>query len=113
MQRVAFAGEPAGEVRITFPITEVRTLYRAITAGSETTVRQCVRQDVLDRFLQFSAAGEISASVRRIAPYSIFRPVPCRHAKLSIVAVGDRSPACGESLLNDVWCIDFVDAGAR
>src|SRR5256885_13003301 len=108
MERVAFASEVARQVRITFPVTEVRTLDRAITAGGEPTVRQCVGQDVLDLFLKFSAAGEISAVVCSVAPRSIFRPVPCGHAKLCIGTVSDRSPSRGESFLNDVRCVDFV-----
>src|SRR6267142_2984273 len=77
MERVTFAGEPPGEVRIAFPITKIRALYRAITTGGETSVGQCVGQDVFDWFLQLSATREISTAVRRIAPCSIFRPVPC------------------------------------
>ena len=76
-------------------------------------MRQRVGQDVLNRFLQVGAAGEISTAVRSIAPRSIFRPMPCGHAKLGIVAISDRPPARGESFLNNMRCIDLVDAGAR
>src|SRR5205814_780828 len=76
MQRIAFAGEFAGQVWIAFPIGEVRARNGPITAGGEAAVRQSVRQDVFDRFLKFAAAGEVSAPMRGIAPCPILRPVP-------------------------------------
>src|SRR4030088_150412 len=113
MQRVAFAGELAGEVRIAFPVTEIGALYGAIAAGGKTTVRQSVGQNVTGHFLQFGAASEISTPMRRVAPRSVLGPVPGRHPQFSVIAVSDGSPARRQRLLDNVWRVDLIDVGTR
>src|SRR6478735_2137331 len=102
MQLVAFAGEFAGEVRIAFPIRQVVTWNRAVAAGGKAAVGKSVGKYVLDRLFQFSAAGEVSASVRHITPHAVLVPVPRSHSQLSVVAICDRSPPRRKRFLNDM-----------
>src|SRR5437588_12479070 len=76
-------------------------------------MRQRVSQNVTNRFLQFSAAGEISALVGGIAPASVLVPVPRRHAELGVVAIRDRAPARRKRFLDDMRRINFIDVIVR
>src|SRR5467141_2166488 len=51
--------------------------------------------------------------MRSIAPRSVFSPVPGSHAEFGIVPVSNRSPARGESFLNNVWRIDLINVVVR
>ena len=73
MQRVAFAGEMAGQVRIAFPITLKPGHQRRVAAGHEIAMGQRIGIAVVDRLAQFRAAGVISALAGRIAPMYRFR----------------------------------------
>ena len=72
VERVAFTGELAGQVRMTFPMAAVRALDRAVATGREAAVWQGIAQDVAQRFLEFAARGEIATLAGRIAPGSVF-----------------------------------------
>src|SRR4029077_8036442 len=109
MQRIALAGKLASEVRIALPISEVRPFHWAIAAGSEAAMRQRIRQNRPDRLLQFGAAGEIPALMCGIAPYTVSIPVPCRHTKLGVVTVSQRSPSGRKRFLNDVRTKNLID----
>ncbi len=93
MRRVAFAGELAGEIRIAFPIGEVRPGHGTIAAGCEAAVRQCIGEDVTGGFFEFGATGEVSTPMRGVAPRPIFGPMPGSHAELGIVTVSDWPPS--------------------
>ena len=80
MQGVAFSGEFAGEIRIAFPVAQIRALHRAVAVGGEAAMWQGVGEDVASGRFQFGAAGEITAEVSGIAPGAVLGPVPGSHA---------------------------------
>src|SRR6202034_2892805 len=110
MERVAFAGELAGEVGIALPITEVGAMDGSVAAGGEAAVRERVFEDVADRFAERGAAGKVAAVVRGVAPVAVRVPMPGGHAELGIVAIGDGPPAPGEGFLNVVGRVDWIVA---
>src|SRR5258708_13548514 len=103
MEGVGFAGELAREIGIALPIAEIRSLQRPVSAGGEAAMGQSIRKYVTQRLLEISAAGEVSAFVRRVAPRSILGPVPCGHAEFGVIAISDRPPTRAERLLNNMW----------
>ena len=92
VQYVAFARKMAGQVRIALPIALNTGHQRSIAAGHEIAMRQRIGIAVVDRFAQVSATCVISALAGRIAPCTVFVPVPCGQAQLAIVAHGDGTP---------------------
>jgi len=102
VERIGFAGEFGGEVRIAFPVEEIRALYGTVAAGGESAMRERVRQNVADGRFEIDAAGEVAALAGGVTPCAFGIPVPGGHAKFGIVAIGDGSPAGGKRFLNDV-----------
>jgi len=109
VERIGFAGEFAGEVRIAFPVEEVGTLDGTVAAGSEAAMRKRVRQNVANGRFEIGAAGEVTALVSGIAPGAFGIPMPGGHAKFGIVAIGDGAPAGGERFLDNVGSVNAVD----
>src|ERR1700733_9055078 len=102
MKGVAFAREFGSQIRIAFPVGEIRTCDRPIATRRKSAVWQCVGKDVANRILQFGAAGEIASFAGGIAPSAVLSPVPSRHSKLGVIAIADRSPSGRKRFLDDV-----------
>ena len=49
VERIGFASEFAGEIRIAFPVEEIGPLHRAVAACGEAAMRKRVRKNVADR----------------------------------------------------------------
>ncbi len=113
MECVALSRKLAAEIRIALPIDEIGTLHRAVATGRKPSMRQSIGQYVPHGVFQFAATRKVAALVNGIAPASVLRPMPCGHAKFSVVAIGDRSPSCRERLLHNVRRVDLVDSGMR
>ena len=116
MERVAFTGEFAGEIRIAFPVADFFALQcggRTAAAVCESAMGERVGEDVAQRFLEIGAAGEVAALMGWVAPDAVFGPVPGGDAQFGVVAVADGSPAGRERFFDDVRRVDFVDAVMR
>jgi len=113
MQRVALASETAGQVGIPLPIAEIRAWHRIVTTSRETAVGQRIGKNIARPFLEFGAPGKVPTLVSGVTPSAVFCPMPRAHPQFGIVAVGNRSPACRERFLNNVWRMNLVDPRAR
>src|SRR5581483_4005077 len=110
MLRVVLPGELTRQIGIALPVTEVWPHDGPVAAGREPAVRECIRENVTYRFLEFRTAGEVPALMGCIAPGSVLGPVPGGHAEFAVVAIGNWSPSCGQRFLDDVRSVDLVDA---
>src|SRR4051794_34712834 len=75
-------------------------------------MRKRVGENVSCRFLELSAAGKVSASVRGIAPGAVLCPMPRTHPEFSVISICDRPPTSAERFLHDVGRMNLIDASA-
>ena len=76
-------------------------------------MRQSVGENVTDGFFEFRAAGKVSTLMGCIAPTPVLGPMPCGHAQLGVITIGDRTPPGRQRFLEDVRGVNPVNFGVR